>query len=47
MKKLLLSLSILIATLTAKAQNQNAMAFDGIDDYVSVTGASNYVVNAT
>jgi Concanavalin A-like lectin/glucanases superfamily/Secretion system C-terminal sorting domain len=47
MKKLLLSLSILIATLTAKAQNQNAMAFDGIDDYVSVTGASNYVVGST
>jgi hypothetical protein len=47
MKKLLLSLSILIATLTANAQNPNAMAFDGINDYVSVTGASNYVVGST
>ena len=47
MKKLLLSLSILIATLSAQAQNPNAMAFDGIDDYVSVTGASSYVVGST
>jgi hypothetical protein len=47
MKKLLLTLSILITALSTQAQNQNAMAFDGIDDYVSVTGASNYVVGST
>ena len=47
MKKLLLILSILFTTVATQAQNQNAMAFDGIDDYVSVTGASNYVVGST
>lgn len=47
MKKLLLTLSILLTAVLSQAQNQNAMAFDGIDDYVSVTGASSYVVGAT
>ena len=47
MKKLLLTLSILLTALVSQAQNQNATAFDGIDDYVSVTGASSYVVGAT
>ena len=47
MKKLLLTLSILLTALVSQAQNQNAMAFDGIDDYVSVTGASSYVVGTT
>ena len=32
MKKLLLTLSILITALSTQAQNQNAMAFDGIND---------------
>ncbi|MFM7015878.1 MAG: LamG-like jellyroll fold domain-containing protein [Bacteroidota bacterium] len=47
MKKLLLTLSILLTAFWSQAQNQNAMAFDGIDDYVSVTGASSYVVGST
>jgi hypothetical protein len=47
MKKLLLTLSILITALSTQAQNQNAMAFDGINDYVSVAGASSYVVGST
>lgn len=47
MKKLLLTLSILLTAVLSQAQNQNAMAFDGINDYVSVTGASSYVVGAT
>lgn len=47
MKKLLLTISVLISALAAQAQNQNAMAFDGVNDYVSVTGASNYVVGST
>lgn len=46
MKKLLLLFLSVTALFSAKAQNQNAMAFDGIDDYVSATGASSYVVGA-
>lgn len=46
MKKLLLTLVFLTSLYSANAQNQNSMAFDGIDDYVSVSGASSYVVGA-
>jgi hypothetical protein len=46
MKKLLLTILCLTSLFSAKAQNQNAMAFDGIDDYVSASGASSYVIGA-
>ena len=46
MKKLLLTLICIFNLFSARAQNQNSMAFDGIDDFVSVSGASSYVVGS-
>lgn len=43
-KKLLIVISLIIRCLAnVSAQNQNSLAFDGIDDYVSVANASSYV----
>lgn len=46
MKIILLTLLCITTLFSAKAQNQNSMAFDGIDDFVSVSGASSYVIGA-
>ena len=37
----------LLSAICAKAQNQNAIAFDGVDDVVTVTGGSSVIANAT
>ena len=42
-----LCLCLLLSATITKAQNQNALAFDGIDDQVTVTGGSSVIVNAT
>jgi hypothetical protein len=38
---------LLLTTLFAKAQNENALSFDNVDDYVTVPGASGLIANSS
>jgi hypothetical protein len=47
MKKLILFLALLLVTGLTKAQNDNALYFDNVNDFVLVKGASSLISNST
>ena len=47
LKRLLYSLVFSLSIIQVNAQNQNGLAFDGVDDVVTVTNGSSFVANST